>query len=970
MTPARNAGRGPDHGRPTGGRGASTTAPPTERRKVRAEPSGAKPPARADLRILEAQVLRGPNYWSYEPAVRLLVDLGSLEDWPTNTLKGFSQALLEHLPGLAQHSCSLGRPGGFLERLEEGTWLGHVAEHVALELQRETGTQVYRGKTRGAGEPGRYNVIYGYGEETVGLAAGKLAVRLVNHLVEPERAFDFIAELESLIRLAERAAFGPSTQALIDEAALRDIPWIRLNEQSLVQLGQGKYQKRIRATMTSLTSALAVDIAGDKKLTTQLLASAGLPVPRGEIVRTEDEAVAAARRVGYPVVTKPIDGNHGRGVILDVRDDQAVRQAYRQSLKEARRPHVVVEGYVAGNDYRVLVIGGHMVAVAQRVPAHVTGDGEHTVRDLVEITNLDPRRGIGHEKVLTRIKIDEEAARLVRKQGFDLEDVPPAGAIVKLAATGNMSTGGISIDRTWEAHEDNVEIAEEAARVVGLDVAGIDFLTPDISQPVRETGGAIVEVNAAPGFRMHTHPTEGEPQYVGKSVLDLLFPPGTPSRIPIVAVTGSNGKTTTARMIAHIFKGMGRKVGMTTTDGIYIDERLVKRADASGPKSARMVLQNPRIDFAVFEVARGGILREGLGYGRNDVAVVTNVTGDHLGLKDVHSIKQLAAVKRVIVEAVPRTGSAVLNADNDLVLEMRKHCSGSVILFTMREEHELVERWVRRGGKAVCLQKGNLGEMMVLREGRRTMPIAWVHQLPATFEGRARMMVANALAATAAAHAAGAHLHDIRAGLRSFATSIYQAPGRLNLFDLNGVKVVVDYAHNAHGLATVGDFVERMTSGVPDGAPPGSPSWQANIRVAVVATPGDRRDEDMRELGRVAATYFDDIIIREDRNPRGRARGETASHVMEGVRDGIRKGARVGSVEVVLDEMDAARRALDRARGGDVVVLCVDYATEVWKELERRKSLAQPPVLGSSSEDGQGEPATGDPDLIEFEVGR
>jgi cyanophycin synthetase len=478
-----------------------------------------------------------------------------------------------------------------------------------------------------------------------------------------------------------------------------------------------------------------------------------------------------------------------------------------------------------------------------------------------------------------------------------------------------------------------------------------------------------VEVNAAPGFRMHTHPTEGESQYVAKPVIDLLFPPGTPSRIPIVAVTGSNGKTTTVRMISHILKGMGHKVGVTSTDGIYIDERLVKRADASGPKSAQMVLQNPRVDFAVFEVARGGILREGLGYGRNDVAVVTNVTGDHLGLKDIHSIKQLAAVKRVIVEAVPRWGTAVLNADDELVADMRSHCSGSVIFFSMQEENDLVERWVRRGHKAVVLQKGPLGEMIVVRWGRRTMPIAWVHQLPSTFEGRARMMVANALAAAAAAHAAGAHLYDIRAGLRSFNTSIYQAPGRLNLFDLDGVKVLVDYAHNAHGLEMVGDFVNRMTSGLPTFAPPGSPSWTANLRVAVIATPGDRRDEDMRELGRVAARYFDEIVIREDANPRGRKRGQTAAHVLEGVEEAIRGGHRVGSVEIVLDEMDATRRALDRARPGDLVVLCVDYATEVWKELEGRRSLAQPAVLMAAEGDGQLEAIGGDPDLIKFGVG-
>ncbi|HSO92909.1 MAG TPA: acetate--CoA ligase family protein, partial [Candidatus Dormibacteraeota bacterium] len=505
--------------------------------------------------MIESQVLRGPNYWSYEPAIRLLVDLGSLEYWPSNTLPLFNEALIDLLPGIKDHGCSLNRPGGFIERLKDGTWLGHVAEHVSIELEREAGGSTTRGKTRKASAPGQYNVIYGYNEEQVGVAAGKMAIRLVNHLVEANPTFDFVAELESLVLLAERAAFGPSTQAILDEAARRDIPFIRLNDQSFVQLGQGKYQQRIRATMTSRTSALGVDIAGDKKLTTSLLASAGLPVPRSETVRSADEAVAVASRIGYPVVTKPLDGNHGRGVGLDLRDEAEVRDGFEKALRQTRSGVVVVETFISGNDYRVLVIDGHMVAVAQRVPAHVIGDGAHSVRALVEITNQDPRRGIGHEKVLTRIRLDDAAEQLVKRQGYSLDDIPPKGTMVKLAATGNMSTGGISIDRTMEADHDNIEIAEEAAKVVGLDVAGIDFLAPDIAQPVRETGGAIVEVNAAPGFRMHTHPTEGEPQYVAKAVIDLLFPAGTPARIPIIAVTGSNGKTTTARMIAHIVKG-------------------------------------------------------------------------------------------------------------------------------------------------------------------------------------------------------------------------------------------------------------------------------------------------------------------------------------------------------------------------------------------------------------------------------
>jgi cyanophycin synthetase len=917
----------------------SRTRTKRDRERTKREPAADKPKPSPDLSLLETQVFRGPNYWSYDPCIRLLVDLGSLEHWPSNTLEGFNEALLEILPNLRDHSCSLGRPGGFLERLEDGTWLGHVAEHVAIGLQRETGAHVYRGKTRSTGDPGRYNVIYGYGEERVGLEAGRLAVRLVNHLVEPEEGFDILAELEKLILLAERRAFGPSTQALIDEAAGRDIPFMRLNEQSLVQLGQGRYQRRVRATMTSLTPALGVDIAGDKNLTNRLLAAAGLPVPRSEMVRTEEEAMAAARRTGFPVVLKPLDGNHGRGVGLDLRDEDAVRGWFPRALAESRRGVLQIESFVTGNDYRVLVVGGRMVAVAQRIPAHVTGDGRHTVKELVETTNEDPRRGLGHEKVLTKIKIDDAAIELLEKQGYTLDDVPEEGAFVKLAATGNMSTGGISIDRTWDAHEENVDIAEEAAQVTGLDVAGIDFLTPDISQPVRETGGAIVEVNAAPGFRMHTHPTEGEPQYVAKPVIDMLFPPGTPARIPIVAVTGSNGKTTTVRMISHIFSRMGRKVGMTTTDGIYIDERLVKKADASGPKSAQMVLQNPRIDFAVFEVARGGILREGLGYGRNDVAVVTNVTGDHLGLREIETLEQLAEVKRVVVEAVPRNGTAVLNADDPLVADMRKHCSGSVILFSMQGHNDLVERWVRRGRKAVALDRDERGERIVIRDGRRTTPIAYTHLLPATYEGRARMMVQNSMAAAAAAHAAGAHLHDIRQGLRTFSASIFQAPGRLNLFDLNGVKVLIDYAHNPHGLEAVGEFVERVTSDAPTGSGvPGAPSWSANLRVAVVATPGDRREDDMRHLGRVAARYFDDIIVREDRNPRGRRKGETAEIVMDGIQKAMRAGARAGSAEVVLEEEDAVRRALDRSRPGDLVVLCADHAGDVVRELEARRA--------------------------------
>src|SRR5262245_41814175 len=881
---------------------AASTKAPAKRRAAAGPAAGPSP----DLRILETRILRGPNYWAREPVVRMLVDLGSLEEYPSNKIPGFTDALINLLPSLEDHARSLGRRGGFISRLKEGTWAGHIAEHIALELQNLAGTDVRHGKTRSTGEHGRYNVIFEFREESVGIEAGKIAVALVNHLVaptDPDQPLDFMAELERLIRLAERQAFGPSTQAILDEAASRDIPYIRLDRHSLVQLGQGVHPRGFRATMTSRTSGIAVDIASDKSLTNRLLDSAGLPVPRSAVVETEDQAADAANRIGYPCVVKPLDGNHGRGVQLDLRSEEAVRKAFPLARAESRSGDLVDESYAAGNDYRCLVIGGKVAAIAERVPASVTGDGEHTVRELVDIANLDPRRGIGHEKVLTRIKIDEAAEELVHKQGFKLDDKPPKGTWVKLALTGNMSTGGTSIDRTHDAHPDNVEIAETAAQVVGLDVAGIDFIAPDIEVPVREQGGAIVEVNAAPGFRMHTHPTEGEPQYVAKPVIDLRFGPGCNARIPITSVTGTNGKTTTVRMIGHILKLMGRRVGMTTTDGIVIDGRLIRKGDMSGPRSAQMVLQNPSVDTAVFEVARGGILREGLGYDRNDVAVVTNVTGDHLGLRGVETMAQLAHVKSVIVEAVPRAGTAVLNADDPLVAKMARQCRGSVVYFSMAKPGsaaaDRVDGHCGRGGAAMVVQQTDDGEMIVLRRADRTMPLLYTHLLPATFGGRARMHVANALAAAAAAWANGAHLHDIRQGLRTFSTSFFQAPGRLNQVPLDGYRVFLDYCHNVDGMRRLTEFVDAMMVN-------SNGTERSGRAIGVIGIPGDRRDDDHRDYGRIAAGSFDHINVREDRNLRGRKPGESVALVEAGVKDAQKRGARCKSVVIVLDEKDAA----------------------------------------------------------------
>jgi len=890
-----------------------------------------------DIVIRETRVYRGPNFWSYEPAVHMVVDIGRLEQRPTDTLPGFTETLVDLLPGLKDHQCSRGRDGGFVERLVEGTWAGHVVEHVSLELQRTAGHEMTRGKTRSTGEDGVYNVIYGYLDDTVGTLSGRLAVRLVNHLIPdndlPDE-FDFAAEHDEFLRTCQRVAFGPSTQAILDEAIARDIPFQRLNSGSLVQLGYGVNQQRIRATMTSLTSSLAVDIASDKELTNRLLAAAGLPVPASEVVRRADDAVRIARRIGYPVVVKPLDGNHGRGVAINLKDEAAVLAAFSEAYDQSRRGYVLVESFISGKDYRVLVIGGQMIAIAERVPAHVIGDGTKSVAALVDATNADPRRGVGHEKVLTRIEVNDAAIELVRAQGYEMTDVPPRGEMVKLALTGNMSTGGISIDRTFEAHPDNVDIAEEAARVVGLDIAGIDFLCPDITQPVRETGGAICEVNAAPGFRMHTHPTIGDPQYVAKPVVDLMFPPGSNARIPIVAVTGTNGKTTCSRMIGHIFKSTGRKVGMTSTDGVVIDDRLVIRSDASGPRSARMVLQNPRVDFAVFEVARGGILREGLGYPRNDVAVVLNVAPDHLGLRGIDTIEQLAQVKQVIVEAVPKNGAAVLNADDPLVANMRRACSGEVVWFSIKPDNRMISDHCRRGGKAVILERSELGDLIVLVHGRRRMPLAYTHLVPATFSGKAMFNVQNAMAAAAAAYCAGAHLGDIRGGLRSFTPSYYSAPGRMNMTEVRGIKVIVDYCHNAPAMVALGDFVDRFfddDSGI-----------ERPQRIGVIATAGDRRDQDMVDLGRQAAKHFDRIIVREDDRLRGRQRGETAALIVRGAREAQADGGRVKQIETVLDEIESTRAAVEWANPGDLVVVCVDRARAVWDELQVLAKRAQP----------------------------
>ena len=874
------------------------------------------------IRILDSRIYRGPNIWARVPVILLKVDIGELEDRPSNVVAGFNDELIALMPTLYEHYCSLGRPGGFIERLREGTWMGHILEHVALEFQSLAGSDGTRGLTRSSDERGIYNVVYQYHQPDLGMAAGELGVRLLNRLVyNDDPDFDYTRELERLIRLAERLAYGPSTKALVDEAERRGIPVIRLDpRRSLVQLGYGVHQRRVWATVTTETSNIAVDIAGNKRLTNQLLQGVGIPVPRSITVDDADEAVAAAKAIGYPIVLKPLDGNHGRGVQINLRDADEVREGFQAAYEESRNGSVVAETFIEGKDYRILVVGGEMIACAERVPAHVIGDGVHTIGELVEITNADPRRGIGHEKVLTRITVDDAVRDLLEKNGMTLESVPAEGQFVQLRLTGNMSTGGISIDRTDEIHPDNIEIAEQAAQVIGLDVAGIDLIVGDISEPVKDQRGAIVEVNAGPGFRMHTHPTEGVPRDVGRPVIDLLYPRGTPSRIPIVAVTGTNGKTTTCRMIANILKMSGRRVGLTTTDGIYVDGTQILKGDMSGPHSAQMVLQNPTVEHAVLETARGGILRSGLGFDRCDVAVVTNITADHLGLHGIETLRDLARVKAVVPAATLRDGYAVLNADDPWCVEMESRARGEVIFFTMNEDNERVREHIRARGKAVILRQTKTGEVIHIAEGKRETALLDVRYIPATFQGRARVNIKNALAAVGAAYGSNVGLEAIRNGLRSFSTSFFQAPGRLNLLEVGGYRVLVDYCHNVAGMEELADFIRRL---VP------------TRTIGMISMPGDRRDDDIIRFGTIAAGVFNEVVIREDANPRGRERGEVAELLKATL---IENGVGGDKITIVLDELEAARTALDHAIHDDLVVLLADKPAEVWEAAVERTS--------------------------------
>jgi cyanophycin synthetase len=855
----------------------------------------------ADLRVTRLRALRGPNYWRLAPVIACDVRLGTLEDATSADLPGFTDRLLDTLPTLHEHPCSRGTPGGFVERLRLGTHIPHILEHVALELQTLAGSDVSFGRVVASGDPGVWWVIVAYDEEEVGLESTREAVSMIRAAIEgtPVNAVTIVARLQQLY---ESVRLGPSTAAIVEEARRRGIPVRRLNSRSLIQLGLGRNLRRIQATLSDSTSAIAVEIAQDKDDTKRVLQNIGLPVPTGDVATIAAEAVEVARRIGYPVILKPDDASQGRGISPPVEDDAAVRRAWDAAAEHSGR--VVVERYTAGRDHRVLVIGGRAVACAERVPAHITGDGRRTVRELIDAANRDPRRGVGHTKVLTRLPLDEATTEYLGRTGRTLDTIPAAHETVLLRATANLSTGGTSIDRTDEMHPDNITACEMAAGAIGLDIAGIDVITPDISLPFRENGAVIIEVNAAPGVRMHTHPAVGRARNVGGPILDALYPPGTEATIPVIAVTGTNGKTTTVRLIAHLFRVTDKTVGFTTTDGVYLQNRLVMAGDMTGPFSANIILSNRTVDIAVLETARGGILRAGLGFDEADVGVVLNIAADHLGLRGIHTLEQLAEVKGVVAAVVKRAGHAVLNADDPLVYAMHERTTGDLVLFSVQPEgtNEVFEEHLARNGIGARIEN----DTFVIRRGRLRIPIAAVRDVPLTLGGAARFQRGNILAAIAAAYVQGMRYDDIRAGLLSFFPSPALTPGRLNLLRVGDARVLVDYAHNAAAVEGVMDLARRLS---------------ARRLVGVITAPGDRRDADLLAVGRLAAG-FDRAIVKEDADRRGRAEGEIAALLRDGLVDG---GMSPEAIEVVHDEREAVERLLASLEQGDLgVILAAD----------------------------------------------
>ncbi|WP_234984239.1 cyanophycin synthetase [Roseivivax jejudonensis] len=851
--------------------------------------------------------MRGPNYYSRYQSIYMRLDIQELESRPSDQVPGIAERLETLIPTIHDHRCSVGEAGGFLQRVRNGTYAGHMVEHLAIELQNLVGFSVGYGKTVDSYDPGIYNVVYRYRDEATGIAAGEAAVDIVKKLYDGEDV-DLSPVIDRLKEVRDANALGPSTGSIVNAAKARNIPAYNLTEgTSYTQLGHGVKQRRFQATVTDGSGIIGHSIADDKEWTKQILGDAGIPVPRGQTCYSWEEAEAAADWIGWPVVTKPLSGNHGRGVTTGIETKEDLRSGYDAAVARARDDYagVIVESYITGEDHRMLVIGGKLIAAARRRPAHVEGDGKRTIQQLIDDENKDPRRGVGHENLLTQIKVDEQTHRMLEQAGLSLDTVMPEGDIAFLKSTANISTGGTATDLTDEVHPEVRFTMERVARIVGLDVIGIDLLCKTVSVPLDEQSAGIVEVNAGPGFRMHMSPTHGKPRDVGDAVVNMLFPdPTDDGRIPITAITGTNGKTTTTRLTTHILRQAGNSVGMGCTGTVEIDNNVILRGDYSGPAAAQAVLREPTVEHAVLEVARGGIMRRGLGFDEANVGVLLNIASDHLGERDIHTLEELARCKTVVVDAVKRKdegGYCVLNADDPLVMEHGTYWArGEIIYFTMDPENPALASHLSELGMVVTVKNG----WIVLLRGKVTVEIAEVNDVPITFEGHAPFNVQNAMAATAAALAHGLEIDDIRAGLLTFHPTPAQMPGRTNYFEADGVKCLIDYGHNVPALVALEPLVTGLGT---------------QRKIAVSTAPGNRRDEDLRGLGAQLAKMCDAVFVYET-DSRGRSEGEVAQLISDGAKD----AGSAGRVEIIMSEADAVERAMEEARQGDFLLLLVD----------------------------------------------
>ena len=852
------------------------------------------------MKILKIQALRGPNIWSIRRTklIQMRLDLEELEERPTDKIQGFRERLEALLPTLVEHRCSEGCHGGFFQRVDRGTWMGHVIEHIALEIQTLAGMNVGFGRTRETKTPGIYNVVFNYLEEKVGVYSAKAAVRIAEALIEGTE-YDLSADIQKMKEIREDVRLGPSTGSIVDEAVSRDIPFLRLGRNSLIQLGAGVNQMRFQATITCKTSNIAVDIACNKEQTKKMLNEASIPVAKGDICYDTEDLEETIADIGYPIVIKPLDGNHGKGASINVTNWEDAVKGLKHAKEYSRR--VIVEKFITGFDFRVLVINNEVIAAAQRVPAHVVGNGKNTIQELIDITNEDPRRGYGHENVLTEITIDKSTERLIDNAGYTLSSILSNNETLYLKSTANLSTGGTSVDVTDLMHPENVFIAERISRVIGLDICGIDIMAPNLTQSLKENGGVILEVNAAPGFRMHLAPSEGLPRNVAAPVIDMLYPPGKPSRIPIISVTGTNGKTTTTRLIAHIVKNNNYKVGFTTSDGIYIQNHMMEKGDTTGPISAEYILKDPNVEFAVLETARGGILRSGLGFKVCDIGVITNIQEDHLGISDIHDLKDLSRVKSVVVESVKKDGWAVLNGEDENCLEIAKSLSCNVALFSLDENCPAIIEHCSEGGIAAIYENG----FITIKKGDWKIRVERATHIPLTMNGKAKFMIANVLAATLSAYLYGFKTEGIKLSLATFIPSAAQTPGRMNIFEFSKFKVLIDFAHNPTSYRGIEDYLGSI---------------DATRKIGIISGVGDRRDKDIKECAVIAARMFDHVIIRQEKHLRGRTESEIINLILEGLKEGDASVTH----EVVSLEIEAIKHAISLAEEGTYIVALSD----------------------------------------------